>query len=73
MRTYNTPHAYYCGVDLHARTLFVNVLDHAGQTQRGLGPTLGDRCENDPRVLDGFRRQRHHDIRRGTGPRHFRR
>ena len=27
MRTYNTPHAYYCGVDLHARTLYVNVLD----------------------------------------------
>jgi len=32
MRTYNQSHAYYCGVDLHARTLFVNVLDHKGQT-----------------------------------------
>ena len=29
MRAYNTPHAYYCGVDLHARTLFVHVLDHS--------------------------------------------
>ena len=33
MRTYNQPHAYYCGVDLHARTLFVNVLDHTGATR----------------------------------------
>jgi hypothetical protein len=33
MRTYNTSHAYYCGVDLHARTLFVPVLDHTGQTR----------------------------------------
>jgi len=33
MRTYNTPHAYYCGVDLHARTLFVHVLDHTGTTR----------------------------------------
>jgi len=33
MRTYNQPHAFYCGVDLHARTLFVNVLDHSGRTR----------------------------------------
>jgi transposase len=33
MRTYNTPHAYYCGVDLHARSLFVHVLDHNGRTR----------------------------------------
>ena len=33
MRTYNTTHAYYCGVDLHARSLFVNVLDHTGTTR----------------------------------------
>ena len=32
MRTYNTPHAYYCGVDLHARSLFAHVLDHKGRT-----------------------------------------
>jgi len=32
MRTYNTSHAYYCGVDLHARSLFVHVLDHNGRT-----------------------------------------
>jgi transposase len=32
MRTYKTTHAYYCGVDLHARSLFVHVLDHSGRT-----------------------------------------
>jgi transposase len=33
MRTYKTPHAYYCGVDLHARSLFVHVLDDKGITR----------------------------------------
>jgi transposase len=33
MRVYNTPHAYYCGVDLHARSLFVHILDDHGRTR----------------------------------------
>jgi len=33
MRVYKTQHAYYCGVDLHARSLFVNVQDAAGATR----------------------------------------
>ena len=33
MRVYKTQHAYYCGVDLHARSLFVNVLDDKGCTR----------------------------------------
>ena len=33
MRTYNTQHLHYCGVDLHARSLFVNVLDDKGTTR----------------------------------------
>jgi transposase len=33
MRTYNAQHLHYCGVDLHARSLFVNVLDHTGTTR----------------------------------------
>jgi transposase len=33
MRVYTTPHAYYCGVDLHARSLYVNVLDDKGTTR----------------------------------------
>jgi len=32
MRFYNQPHAYYCGVDLHARSMFTHVLDHGGNT-----------------------------------------
>jgi transposase len=30
--TYNHPHRFYCGVDLHARTLFTHVLDAKGKT-----------------------------------------
>jgi transposase len=29
---YNTQHRFYCGVDLHARTMFTHVLDHKGKT-----------------------------------------
>ena len=32
MRFYNQQHQYYCGVDLHARSMFTHVLDHAGAT-----------------------------------------
>ena len=33
MRVYNQPHGFYCGIDLHARSLFVHVLDHTGCTR----------------------------------------
>src|SRR5262245_55761059 len=29
---YNRQHRFYCGVDLHARTMFTHVLDHKGKT-----------------------------------------
>lgn len=32
MRFYNHAHAFYCGVDLHARTMYLCILDHAGRT-----------------------------------------
>ena len=32
MRFYKHPHAFYCGVDLHARSMFTHILDHAGTT-----------------------------------------
>ena len=32
MSYYNTQHQYYCGGDLHARTLFLHVLDAQGKT-----------------------------------------
>ena len=31
MRLYNQPHRFYCGIDLHARTLSLDILDQAGQ------------------------------------------
>jgi transposase len=30
--TYSRQHRFYCGVDLHARTMFTHVLDHMGKT-----------------------------------------
>jgi hypothetical protein len=32
MRFYNQQHRFYCGVDLHARTISLHVLDAAGET-----------------------------------------
>jgi hypothetical protein len=29
---YNQPHRFYCGVDLHARSMFTHVLDHKSKT-----------------------------------------
>jgi hypothetical protein len=30
MRVYTQPHRFYCGIDLHARSLHLCVLDQAG-------------------------------------------
>jgi Transposase len=32
MQLYNQAHRFYAGIDLHARTLYIHVLDHQGQT-----------------------------------------
>src|SRR2546422_8031299 len=32
MRFYTTQHPFYCGIDLHARTMYVCILDQAGDT-----------------------------------------
>ena len=32
MRFYNHSHAFYAGVDLHARSMFTHILDHDGNT-----------------------------------------
>jgi transposase len=32
MRFYTSQHQYYCGVDLHARSMFTHILDQAGNT-----------------------------------------
>ena len=31
MRFYNRQHMYYCGIDLHVKTLYVYILDGTGQ------------------------------------------
>jgi hypothetical protein len=31
MRFYNAQHPLYCGIDLHARTMYVCILDHKGE------------------------------------------
>ena len=32
MRFYNHTHAFYAGIDLHARSMFTHLLDHASTT-----------------------------------------
>ena len=32
MRFYNQQHKYYCGIDLHARKMYVCILDKKGKT-----------------------------------------
>ena len=32
MNFYNNIHPYYCGIDLHARTLYVCIIDQGGET-----------------------------------------
>jgi hypothetical protein len=32
MRFYKNAHAFYCGIDLHARSMFTHILDQAGTT-----------------------------------------
>ena len=32
MRFYNTNHKQYCGIDLHARSMYLCVLSHDGKT-----------------------------------------
>ncbi len=31
MRFYNTSHAYYCGIDLHTKIMFVCILNNEGE------------------------------------------
>jgi hypothetical protein len=32
MRFYRGSHRYYCGVDLHARTMYLSLIDHQATT-----------------------------------------
>jgi hypothetical protein len=60
MRFYNQPHAAYCGVDLHATTIYVHILDDRGHTRldknlpaRPDGFLEARRTNADPDVLKG--------------------
>jgi len=33
MRFYNQQHKYYCGIDLHARKMYVGIIDQKGKTK----------------------------------------
>jgi predicted NBD/HSP70 family sugar kinase len=33
MRFYNRQHRHYCGIDLHVKTMYVGILDAAGQVR----------------------------------------
>ena len=41
MGLYNHQLRFYCGIDLHARTLYLYVLDQDGQTRYEKGPPHG--------------------------------
>jgi len=45
MNFYNTYHAHYCGIDLHARSLYVCILDQAGDV------LLHNECSANPEQL----------------------
>ena len=46
MRYLNHTAASYVGIDLHARTLFIRVLDHAGVVKLALSPLLRRKAQN---------------------------
>ena len=56
MRFYNPSQAFYAGVDLHARSMFTQILDHEGNTSLWHGEVSGTR--RFPIPLEGKRRQR---------------
>ena len=50
---YNQPHQFYCGVDLHARSMFTHVLDKS--TMVRVSPPLEEHYDmDDPEVVDGL-------------------
>ena len=41
MRFYNQPHEYYCGIDLHVKTMYVCILDAGGHVTGIIPEFLG--------------------------------
>ena len=42
MRFYNHQHRHYCGIDLHVKTMYVCILDSAGQVLCSDGKMLAN-------------------------------
>ncbi len=40
MKFYNNSHPYYCGIDLHARLLYVCIIDQNGDVCLNYGDSL---------------------------------
>ena len=53
MRFYTQQHRFYCGIDLHARTMHLCILDHAGQVV--FDRNLACRPETLLRAIEPFR------------------
>ena len=49
MRFYNQPHRFYCGVDLHARTMYLCILDANSPRPGPAGHWGRDLCDRSPR------------------------
>ena len=45
MRFYNQQHKFYCGIDLHARKMYVCIIDQKGKTK------VHENIETDPALL----------------------
>jgi len=45
MKFYNQQHKYYCGIDLHARKMYVCILDQKGKTM------VHENIKTDPELL----------------------
>ena len=55
MRFYNQQHPFYCGVDLHAKTLHLCVLDQAGEIVRHRG--IRARPQDFLRTIEPYRKE----------------
>ena len=49
MRFYTNAHAFYCGIDLHARSVYVCIIDHQGEVRlhRNMKAIHGGKAKND--------------------------
>ena len=62
IRVYNQQHRFYCGVDLHARTMYTHILDSAGKVSGAL------RTSAAAVALEGARARTRNAVWRRTGP-----